>query len=91
MGRLGYLKEFTVNRILRLERVIDRYGKSRSPIYADISAGLFPRPIKLGVRAAGWPEHEVAALVAARIAGLSEDAIRKLVHRLHSQRKESAQ
>ena len=73
-------------RILRLPAVIDRYGKSRSPIYADIQAGLFVRPIKLGERAAGWPEGEVNALIAARVAGASERDVRCLVDRLHEQR-----
>jgi prophage regulatory protein len=73
-------------RILRLPAVIASYGKSRSPIYADIKAGLFVRPIKLGARAAGWPETEVYALIAARVAGASERDIRRLVERLHEQR-----
>ena len=75
-----------MNRILRIERVIDRYGKSRSPIYADIQAGLFVRPIKIGERAAGFLEHEVDALIAARVAGANKDQIRRLVQRLHEQR-----
>jgi prophage regulatory protein len=73
-------------RILRLPAVIDRTGKTRSPIYADMQAGLFPRPIKLGARAAGWPEHEVEQVIAARIGGADEHAIRKLIARLHEAR-----
>lgn len=73
-------------RILRLPAVIDRTGKSRSPIYADIQAGLFPRPIKLGARAAGWPEHEVEQVITARIRGETDDAIRRLVAALHVSR-----
>ena len=73
-------------RILRLQAVIDRTGKSRSPIYADIQSGLFVRPVKLGARAAGWPENEVEQINLARIRGDSADAIRKLVQRLHEAR-----
>lgn len=75
-----------MNRILRIERVIDRFGKSRSPIYADIQAGLFVRPIKIGVRAAGWPEHEVEQIIAAKIRGADDNAIKKLVAKLHEAR-----
>ena len=79
-----------MNRILRLDRVMDRYGKSRSPIYADIQAGLFPRPIKLGARAAGWPEQEVDQVIAARIRGADDGVIRVLVNQLHEARKEAS-
>lgn len=78
-------------RILRLPQVLDRYGKSRSPTYSDISAGIFPRPVKLGVRAAGWPEHEVEQIIAARIAGATDDALRKLVAQIHKARTTTAQ
>ena len=73
-------------RILRLPAVLDRTGKRRSPIYADIQAGLFVRPIKIGDRAAGFLEHEVDALIAARVAGATKDQIRRLVEKLHEQR-----
>jgi prophage regulatory protein len=77
-------------RILRLPQVLDRYGKTRSPTYSDISAGTFPRPVKLGARAAGWPEHEVDAVIGARIAGATDDVLRKLVAKLHDARKTAA-
>lgn len=73
-------------RILRLPAVIDRTGRTRSPIYADVLAGLFPRPIKIGPRAAGWPEHEIEQVITARISGADDGAIRKLVAKLHAAR-----
>lgn len=75
-----------MKRILRIKGVIERLGKSRSPIYADIQSGVFVRPIKLGERAAGWPEHEVEQIIAARIRGDNDEALRKLVRRLHEAR-----
>lgn len=79
-----------MERILRLPSVIERLGKSRSPLYADIQAGLFVRPIKLGLRAAGWPESEVERVILARIAGASDEHLRDLVKRLHAKRAEAA-
>ncbi len=79
-----------MERILRLPAVIERTGKTRSPLYADIQAGLFVRPVKLGARAAGWPESEVARVIEARIAGASHEHLRDLVRRLHEKRKDSA-
>lgn len=79
-----------MEKILRLPAVIERIGKTRSPLYADIQAGLFVRPIKLGPRAAGWPESEVGLVIEARIAGASNEYLRDLVKRLHDKRVEAA-
>lgn len=54
--------------LLRLHEVCRRTGKKRSSIYRDIAAGIFPAPVKLGERASAWPEHEVNAWIAERIA-----------------------
>lgn len=68
--------------ILRRPQVEAESGLSRSTIYLRIEQGLWPRPVRLGPRAVGWPAGEVAALNAARIAGRTEDDIRSLVGRL---------
>jgi len=73
--------------ILRLPEVLKRRGKSRSSHYADIKAGLFVKPVKLGLRAQGTPDDEVDALNAATIAGRSGDEIRALVVKLQAARK----
>jgi prophage regulatory protein len=44
-----------------------RTGRSRSSIYADVQAGLFPAPIKIGPCAVGWLESEVEAWLARQI------------------------
>lgn len=73
--------------ILRLPAVLKRRGKSRSSHYADIKAGLFVKPVALGLRARGTPEDEVDALNAATIAGKTADEIRALVVKLEAARK----
>ena len=54
--------------IWRRPRVQTETGYSRSTLYLRIAQGLWPKPVRLGVRAVGWPAGEVAALNAARIA-----------------------
>ena len=54
-------------RILRLNEVTARTGRSRSSIYADIERGEFPKPIKLGLRAVGWLDSEIEAWIQSRI------------------------
>ena len=72
--------------ILRLPRVIQALGIGRTTLYTDIAGGLFPRPVKLGARSVGWPESEVDAIVAAKIAGKSDSDIRALVRELEAAR-----
>lgn len=77
--------------ILRLGAVLATTGQSRSPHYEAVAEGLFTRPVKVGKRAVGWPSHEVAAIVRARIRGASESDIRKLVAKLHADRTAEAE
>lgn len=73
--------------LLRLPAVKTFSGLSRSSIYLRVSQGTFPKPVPLGPRCVGWPENEVAAVNAARIAGKSDEDIRKLVADLEAARK----
>lgn len=75
--------------ILRCNQVKDRTGLSRSTIYLRINEGTFPKPVKLGARAAGWPSTEVTAVNAARIAGKSDEEIRLLVSKIEADRKDA--
>lgn len=54
--------------IERLPTTSRRTGRSRSRIYAEIQAGTFPKPVKLGPRAIGFVSEEVDAWIAARVA-----------------------
>lgn len=76
--------------ILRRNQVESESGYSRSTIYLRITQGLWPKPVSIGPRAVGWPAGEVAALNAARIAGKTDDEIRTLVAKLHTERRSDA-
>jgi prophage regulatory protein len=80
-----------VDKIWRLPAVLLAVGLSRSSIYTRMTQRLFPKPVSLGGRAVGWPESEVAALIAARIAGDSDAKIRNLVARLEAARRTNAE
>lgn len=55
--------------ILRRRQVEHRVGLTRSPLYARIKAGTFPKPVQLGEsRAVGWIEAEVDEWLAAQVA-----------------------
>ena len=75
-------------RLLRIDETLRKRGSTKSPHYSDIANGLFTEGVKTGGRrAVGWPEHEVDALITARVAGKTDDEIRALVAKLHSARK----
>jgi len=59
---------------------------SHASVYTAIHDGLFTVPVPIGQRAVGWPDTEVKAINAARIAGKSDDEIRELVAKLHNAR-----
>ena len=46
-------------RVLRRPEVEALTGLSRSTIYAMMSEGTFPTPIRLGKRAVGWPAERI--------------------------------
>ena len=73
--------------IVRLPVTLKRRGRSRSSHYADIKAGLFVKPVRIGARSVGTPDNEIEILNAARIAGKSDEEIRTLVLKLESARK----
>lgn len=50
-----------IKKIYRLPDVIDMTGLSRSSIYLRVSTNEFPKPIKIGRRAVGWPEDSIIA------------------------------
>jgi prophage regulatory protein len=79
------------HKILRLPRLLDQSGYSRSTLYQRIADGLWTRPVPIGLRAVGWPESEVSALIAARIAGQSQAEIRTLVLKLQAARSAALQ
>lgn len=78
------------NAILRRPKVEDTFGLSRSTLYLHISQGLLTHPVNIGIRAVGWPSDEINAIKAARIAGKSDEEIKKLVASLEIERKIAA-
>lgn len=74
-------------RIIRKPELREKMGLgSNSTVYAHVEEGTLTPPVKIGLRASGWPEHEADAINAARIAGKSENEIKELVKRLVAKR-----
>jgi prophage regulatory protein len=74
-------------KLIRKKSVLNQTGDSNSGFYVNIADETFPPPVKIGLRAVAWPEHEVQAIIAARVAGWSKVEIRELVATLKQNRK----
>ena len=79
-----------LERLMHPRDVLSARARSRTAHYRDIQDGLFPKPILVGQRRTAWPESEVAAINAARIARKSDDEIRALVRALERKRERAA-
>lgn len=64
--------------------------RSDASVYNGVRNGTLTTGVAIGQRSRGWPDYEVKAIVAARIAGKSDDEIRELVLVLHAKRIELA-
>lgn len=80
----------TLRKLCRFPKAKEITGRGTSSFYSDIKDGLMVPGVRIGANAVAWPEDELAALNAARIAGQSDDEIRALVKRLVAARKASA-
>jgi len=53
-------------RVLRLPEVHTRCGVSPSTILRMVRTGVFPSPVRVGVRSIGWYESDVEAWLRSR-------------------------
>jgi prophage regulatory protein len=58
--------EIQSSKILRLPKVMEMTGLSRSTIYAYMGKNLFPKAVQLGPRAVGWMLSDIEGWVAQR-------------------------
>ncbi len=83
----------TINNLYQLTRrpeVLIRTARSKSALQLDEKAGLFCPPISIGDRAVAYIQHEVDAIIQARIEGKTPDQIKTLVQELIQQRKKAS-
>ena len=77
-------------RILRLPAALERLGMGETSYRTAMAEGLVPKVVLMGARSVGIPEHELNQVIRARIAGLPDADIRKLVERIHGDRARAA-
>ena len=53
-----------IDRLMKVNEVLEMVGLARPTLYCRIKAGTFPRPVKAGKRAARWRLSEVQQWIA---------------------------
>lgn len=74
---------------LRLPATLEHLAIGKTTLYARISQGTFPPPVKFGDRVSAWPQHEVEAIMMAIMRNATEDELREVVVQLVKQRAKS--
>lgn len=74
--------------LIRKDKARAVYACGKTLFQQKINEGLVPPPIKLGIRAVAFYEHEVNATLAVTIAGYSNEQIKEFVIELVAKRKD---
>ncbi len=48
---------------MRMAAVVEAVGLSRAAIYAKLSDGTFPRPVKIGSKAVRWRQSDIESWI----------------------------
>lgn len=76
---------------LRANEARSKFANAANSTWYDmVSGGTMTPGVKLGAKVVAWPEHELEAIAAARLAGADDEAVRKLVSDLMVARKKSS-
>jgi prophage regulatory protein len=76
--------------LVRLSDALKMCGLKRSTYYKQVEEGLWPKPVRLGLRASAWPVRELEIICKHRIAGAEDGEIRRIVSKLSEERKHAA-
>ncbi|EWS98163.1 AlpA family transcriptional regulator [Pseudoalteromonas sp. SCSIO_11900] len=74
-------------KLVRKSELLNTFACGKTLLQHKINSGLIPPPIKLGLRAVAFYEHEVNATLAVTIAGYSNKQIKDFVSELVTKRK----
>jgi prophage regulatory protein len=75
-------------KLVRRPALLELLQISKSTLYTKIQNGLWPAPVSLGLRAVAWISIENEQMLAAIIAGQTQEEIKQLVKTLEENRKQ---
>ena len=74
------------NNYISIDEVLEKTTFGRSSLYAKISEGLFPKPVKVGSRKIAWPQYEVDQVMAFYLSTTDEEERKTFVANLEKNR-----
>ena len=80
------MSETKYPKLIRLSEVLNRCPISRSTLYKQIKAGLFPRPVQISDNCVAWIESEIDKILLVKITAFDREQIKKLVRELEDGR-----
>ena len=80
----------TQPKLIRRTEVLNLTARSKSSLFLDEQSGLMPPAISIGDRSVAYLQHEIEAVIQARIEGKTNEQIKALVQELIKQRKQVA-
>ena len=73
-------------KFISIDEVLEKTTFGRSSLYAKVSKGLFPKPVKVGSRKIAWPLYEVDQMIAFYLSTTDEEEKKSFVVNLEKTR-----
>lgn len=75
-------------KFISIDEVLEKTTFGRSSLYAKVSKGLFPKPVKVGSRKIAWPQYEVDQMMDFYLSTTSEEDTKSFVTKIEKIRTE---
>ena len=75
-------------KFISIDEVLEKTTFGRSSLYAKVSKGLFPKPIKVGGRKIAWPQSEVDQMMDFYLSTTNEEDTKSFVTKIEKIRTE---
>lgn len=75
-------------KFISIDEVLEKTTFGRSSLYAKVSKGLFPKPVKVGSRKIAWPQYEVDQMMDFYLSTTNEEDTKSFVTKIEKIRTE---
>ena len=75
-------------KFISIDEVLEKTTFGRSSLYAKVSKGLFPKPVKVGSRKIAWPQSEVDQMMNFYLSTTNEEDTKSFVTKIEKIRTE---
>ena len=75
-------------KFISIDEVLEKTTFGRSSLYAKVSKGLFPKPVKVGSRKIAWPQYEIDQMMTFYLSTTNEEDTKSFVTKIEKIRTE---